>query len=326
MSKSKSDTFLGVSTGEPAGIGPDICLQSFEIARTIAKIIYYGDPKILARRAIQLGYRIRINNLQSSLYEASMMNVQPIPTRTEVIAGQCNIKNSQYVIDCLSASLQDAIKGKISGIVTAPINKAIINDAGIKFSGHTEWLAEKTKTENVVMMLATEKLRVALVTTHLALSQVSQAITPEKLKQSIAILHSDLISRFNIENPSILVTGLNPHAGEMGYLGQEEKEIIIPVLEELKNNGYKLKGPIPADTAFNSELLRETDAVLAMYHDQGLPVVKYSGFGHAVNITLGLPIVRTSVDHGTALELAGTGKSDSSSILSAIRCALEMAK
>ena len=229
------------------------------------------------------------------------------------------------MIDCLRAAVKDAISGKISGIVTAPVNKAIINEAGIDFSGHTEWLAQETNTKDVVMMLATENLRVALATTHMPLSRVSQAINPETLERTIAIMQAELIKRFKISKPSILITGLNPHAGEMGYLGREEQEIIIPVIEKLKIKGLDLTGPVPADTAFNKNSLQGIDAVLAMYHDQGLPVVKYAGFGNAVNITLGLPIIRTSVDHGTAFELAGTGMSDCSSMISAVECALKMA-
>ena len=321
----KTELKIGISAGEPAGIGPDICIQSFEALNSIANVIYYADPEVLETRAELLGKFVPVNNLESSTFDSSMMNVFPKKTNEAVIAGQGNVKNSVYVIDCLRAALKDAISGQISGIVTAPVNKAIINEAGIDFSGHTEWLAQETNTKDVVMMLATENLRVALATTHMPLSRVSQAINPETLEQTIAIMQAELIKRFKISKPSILITGLNPHAGEMGYLGKEEQEVIIPVIEKLKMRGLDLKGPVPADTAFNKNTLRGIDAVLAMYHDQGLPVVKYAGFGSAVNITLGLPIIRTSVDHGTAYELAGTGMSDYRSMISAVECALKMA-
>ena len=323
-SNPRTEIKIGISVGEPAGIGPDICVQSFEAVSSIAEIIYYADPEVLKSRAKLLGKFIPVNNLELNTFDSSMMNVFPKKTSATVTAGKGNFKNSVYVIDCLKAAVKDAIDGKIAGIVTAPVNKAIINEAGITFSGHTEWLAQETDAKDVVMMLETGNLRVALATTHLPLSRVSEAINPEKLERTITIMQTDLIKRFKISKPSILITGLNPHAGEMGYLGKEEQEIIVPVIERLKMKGFNLKGPIPADTAFNKKTLEGIDAVLAMYHDQGLPVVKYAGFGSAVNITLGLPIIRTSVDHGTAYELAGTGMSDYTSMIAAVECALKM--
>ena len=323
-SKSNSDIVLGVTPGEPAGIGPDICLQThaepFE-----SGIIYFADPDLLAERAGQLGIHVRINNLAESEYTAVAMNVHPVAVREPVVAGQCLPGNAGYVIDCLGAAVHGCERSDIQAMITGPVQKSVINEAGIPFSGHTEWLAERTGTERAVMMLVSGSLRVALATTHLPLADVSAAITPDSLKTTIRILHSDLRHRFGIHTPRILVCGLNPHAGESGHLGREEIEVISPVLDVLRAENLQLVGPVPADTAFHPERLKDIDAVLAMFHDQGLPVLKYAGFGEAVNITLGLPFIRTSVDHGTALDLAGTGKADASSLIAAIRAAQSLA-
>ena len=242
------------------------------------------------------------------------------------LAGQLDAANSQYVLDTLTVAARGCLNGSFDGMVTAPVHKGVINEAGIAFSGHTEFLQELCGVERVVMMLATEELRVALVTTHLPLKNVSAAITPQRLAQVTRILNADLQTFFGIEQPRILVAGLNPHAGEGGHLGREEIEVIEPTLEQLRAEGIQLTGPLPADTLFTPHWLDNADAVLAMYHDQGLPVLKFQGFGRAVNITLGLPIVRTSVDHGTALDLAGTGKADAGSLHTAIRVGEHMAR
>jgi len=241
-------------------------------------------------------------------------------------AGQLDPANSAYVLDTLAVATRGCLSGQFDGMVTAPVHKGVINDAGIEFSGHTEFLQEICGVERVVMMLATEELRVALVTTHLPLSEVPRAITPERITQVTRILNQDLKRFFGVAQPRILVAGLNPHAGEGGYLGREELDVIEPTLESLRAEGITLTGPLPADTLFTPHWLNDADAVLAMYHDQGLPVLKFQGFGRAVNITLGLPIVRTSVDHGTALDLAGTGRADIGSLKQAVRVGESMAR
>jgi 4-hydroxythreonine-4-phosphate dehydrogenase len=242
-----------------------------------------------------------------------------------VIAGQLNHNNASYVLQTLDAAIASCQSGDCQAMVTGPVQKSIINEAGISFSGHTEYLADKTNSATVVMMLATNQLRVALATTHLPLREVADAISGELLTQVLNVLHSDLQSKFNIAEPVILVCGLNPHAGENGHLGREEIEIIEPVLHQLREQSMNIIGPLPADTLFTNKHLQAADAVLAMYHDQGLPVLKYQGFGRAANITLGLPIIRTSVDHGTALDLAATGTADNGSMVTAIAVALQMA-
>jgi 4-hydroxythreonine-4-phosphate dehydrogenase len=245
---------------------------------------------------------------------------------TASTAGQLNTANSGYVLETLKVALKACVSGECDALVTAPIQKSIINDAGIPFTGHTEFLAAETQTKQVVMMLATQELRVALATTHLPLSRVASAITPDLLQDSLSILYGDLQTKFGLSQPRIAVLGLNPHAGEGGHLGREEIDIIIPALERLRTRGMTLLGPLPADTAFNPKVLENCDAVFAMYHDQGLPVLKYAGFGQAINITLGLPIIRTSVDHGTALDLAGSGKADAGSLQQALAAAVAMSR
>ena len=319
-------TRLAITPGEPAGIGPDITLQ-IDPRKISSTLIVVADPDLLAERAAMLELPIRLNVLEGP-DEAipDQLNVIPLKLKTAVTPGIMDPANSQYVINCLEQAVALCEQGSCQGMVTGPINKASINDAGIEFSGHTEWLATRTSTSKVVMMLATTSLRVALVTTHLPLRAVPDAITESEVTSTIEILNRDLIDRFGLDKPRILVCGLNPHAGEGGYLGREEIEVIEPCLESARARGIQVVGPLPADTAFTLETLKGADAVLAMYHDQGLPVLKHQGFGDAVNVTLGLPIIRTSVDHGTALDIAGLGKADSGSLLTAIKVAEQMAR
>jgi 4-hydroxythreonine-4-phosphate dehydrogenase len=252
------------------------------------------------------------------------LSVKPIILKSPVIPGILNSDNSGYVLEALSTAIADCQKKYCQALVTGPIHKGVINSSGVKFTGHTEFLADKTSTKKVVMMLATEGLKVALVTTHMPLSEVPKHITKDSLKETIYILNSDLEKRFGIKRPKILICGLNPHAGEDGYLGMEEIDIIKPCMNQLRSEGILLEGPLPADTIFTPKYLNNCDAILAMYHDQGLPVIKYKGFSNAVNITLGLPIIRTSVDHGTALELAGTNMGNIGSLVTAIEYAKKM--
>lgn len=322
---------LYVTSGEPAGIGPDICLDLAK-RKGVRPIVVLADKALLQTRADQLGIDVELIDYsktdhqgQDYVAEHGQLFVHHIPVNVPVIAGQLNPKNADYVIRQLDFAAQMALQGKSSGVVTAPVQKSVINESGIAFSGHTEFFQEKAGVDRVVMMLATTSLRVALVTTHLPLRQVADAVTTERLQQVIDILVADLQNKFHIAEPRILVCGLNPHAGEDGYLGDEEIRIINPVLKRYQQNGVNISLAMPADTLFNPEHLKNADAVLAMYHDQGLPVLKSQGFGEAVNITLGLPFIRTSVDHGTALDLAGTGRASSSSLMVATDLALQMA-
>ena len=317
---------LAITAGEPAGIGPDLCLmlanRSFP-----AQLVIVADPELLDQRAKELGVSVTLQVFDPqdrTPAPSGSLLIAPVLLNAPASAGQLDQNNSRYVLETLTLATQGCVEGTFDAIVTAPVHKGIINDAGITFSGHTEFLAKQTSTNKVVMMLATEGLRVALATTHLPLVDVPAAITKESLKQIIDILHREMQVKFGLQHPHILVCGLNPHAGEGGHLGTEELDTIIPVLDQCRNEGMNLTGPLPADTLFHPKLLDIADAVLAMYHDQGLPVLKYKGFGKAVNITLGLPIIRTSVDHGTALDLAGTGKADPGSLYTAIHSALEM--
>ncbi|MEZ5503602.1 MAG: 4-hydroxythreonine-4-phosphate dehydrogenase PdxA [Halioglobus sp.] len=316
-----------ITTGEPAGIGPDIVLQAAQRAWD-AELVVVTDPLLLQARADLLGLAITLETWRAELtpqaHRPGTLNIQPVSLAAPVVAGTLNPANAPYVIETLRTAARGCMDGTWQAMVTGPVQKSVINDAGIPFIGHTEFLAEETGASGVVMMLATQELRVALATTHLALRDVPRAITPELLRQTLAILHHDLQSKFGIPAPRIAVLGLNPHAGEGGHMGREEIETVIPVLEQLRAQGMDLRGPLPADTAFNPKVLDNCDAVFAMYHDQGLPVLKYSGFGRAINITLGLPIIRTSVDHGTALELAGTGKADWHSLEQALLIASQL--
>ena len=316
---------IAVTSGEPAGIGPDLCIQAVQSPH--AGLVFIGDPSVMAARAEMLGLPLHLNlldNPASPLQSRShTMNLLPVPAQTQAVAGRLDPANSRYVLSILDTAIDGCRDNLFSAMVTAPLHKGIINDAGIPFTGHTEYLAEKT-AGHPVMMLACPGLRVALATTHLPLREVADAITKELLLKVMRILHHDLQTKFGIDQPRILVCGLNPHAGEGGHLGTEEITTISPVLEALRAEGISNIGPLPADTLFTPRYLEEADAILAMYHDQGLPVLKHMGFGQAVNITLGLPLIRTSVDHGTALDLAGTGKADEGSLMAAIEYARNM--
>lgn len=304
-----------ITSGEPAGIGPDLCIAIAQRAQFNAgacELSFAGDREMFAARAKQLGA------------DFDLTKVLHIPAAAPVTAGKLDARNAAAVLNMLDTAASGCLRGDYDAIVTAPVQKSVINDAGIPFTGHTEFFAEKTGAALPVMMLVSDTLRVALATTHLPLTKISQAITGELLEQVIVILDHDLRTRFAIAAPRILVCGLNPHAGEGGHLGREEIDTIAPALKTLRARGINLIGPAPADTAFTPHMLSQTDCVLAMYHDQGLPVIKYAGFGHAVNVTLGLPIIRTSVDHGTALELAGTGKADAGSLMAAVELAVAM--
>lgn len=319
---------IALTPGEPAGIGPDLCVQLAQRSQPY-ELIAIADPDLLQQRAQQLGLPLAIQLFDSKQTPtptptaAGSITVVPVALAATAVCGQLNAANSRYVLETIRLATQGCIDQSFAAMVTAPVHKGIINDAGIPFSGHTEFIAEITGG-TPVMMLATPGLRVALVTTHLPLSLVSTAITSKALTDVIRLLDRDLRQRFGINNPKILVCGLNPHAGENGHLGLEEIEIIEPTLNHLRGEGINLQGPLPADTLFTPKYLKTADAVLAMYHDQGLPVLKHMGFGQAVNITLGLPIIRTSVDHGTALELAGTGQASLSSLQFALKTALDM--
>jgi 4-hydroxythreonine-4-phosphate dehydrogenase len=318
---------LIVTSGEPAGIGPDICLAIAE-RDWDCDVVVAADMELLKQRARQLQLDLQFSSYAPSErrppHERGRLRVLHVPTAVPVRAGVLDPANARYVLSLLDAAAQGCLSGEFDAMVTAPVQKSVINDAGVAFIGHTEYLAEHTGGAYPVMMLATDALRVALATTHLPLQQVSAAITDELLARVIRILDHDLRTRFAIASPRILVCGLNPHAGESGHLGREEIEVIAPALQRLRQEGLNLTGPAPADTAFTPRMLQQADAVLAMFHDQGLPVIKYADFGDAVNITLGLPIVRTSVDHGTALTLAGSGQADASSLAAAMQMALRM--
>lgn len=317
---------IAITAGEPAGIGPDLLIQLANNTAINDKVII-GDPELLAQRAQSLNIPLTIQHYhpkQAIEPKKNTLSVYPLPCNTASQAGRLDKRNSQYVLDTIRIATEGCLSKEFSALVTTPIHKGIINDAGIPFTGHTEYLAALCNAELPVMMLATEGLRVALATTHLPISEVSEAISKESLQQVIRILDHDLREQFKIEHPHILVCGLNPHAGEGGHLGYEEIEIIEPALNQLRDQGINLTGPLPADTLFTPRYLKNADAVLAMYHDQGLPVLKYVGFGKAINITLGLPIIRTSVDHGTALDLAGTGKAQTGSLEAAITLAEQL--
>ena len=318
---------LYITSGEPAGIGPDICLS---LADRVDErpIVVLADINMLRDRAKTLNQTVDIIEYMGQVESSKQgeLFVEHVPLDEDVVLGELNPKNSAYVLEQLRRSAFYAMQGESVGVATAPVQKSVINDAGIHFSGHTEYYQEFAGVDRVVMMLATKTLRVALATTHLALRDVADAITQERLRQVIDILLHDLKTKFKIEHPHILVCGLNPHAGEGGYLGMEEIEVINPVLESYREQGVNMSLSMPADTLFTPENLKDADAVLAMYHDQGLPVLKAQGFGEAINITLGLPFIRTSVDHGTALSLAGTGLAKSSSLQVAVDLALELAR
>jgi len=314
---------VAVTAGEPAGIGPDVCVMLAQ-RRLPARVVFIADATLLRdrARALRLPDTIPQYNPASSAGDFSVLHV-PLAQTAE--AGVLNAANSAYVLRTLEIAADGCRDGSFDAMATAPVHKGVINDAGIAFTGHTEFLAERLHTPQVVMMLAGGGMRVALATTHLALHMVAAAITRESLEKTLRVLQHDLITRFAIARPRIIVAGLNPHAGESGHLGREEIDVIVPVLEQLRKEGFDLSGPLPADTLFQPERLAQCDCVLAMYHDQGLPVLKYASFGGGINITLGLPVIRTSVDHGTALELAGSGKARADSLVAAIELAAELA-
>lgn len=330
---------IAITTGEPAGIGPEISIRAAWELRADVKSILIGDAAFLAMTAAAINPAIRLSALSLQAVRNSgipdfprdQIVVIDCPLAAHVVPGKLDAQNGRYVLQTLDIAIDGAQQGWFDAIVTAPLQKSTINDAGVPFTGHTEYLAEKTATPQVVMMLATnatpQPLRVALATTHLALKDIAAAITIDSLSGILDILHADLQNKFGIAQPRILVTGLNPHAGEGGYLGREEIEVITPVLQAAQVRGFDVRGPYPADTLFQQKYLEDADCVLAMYHDQGLPVLKYASFGLGVNITLGLPLIRTSVDHGTALDLAaaGLGHADHGSMLEAMRIAAQMA-
>jgi len=319
---------IAITPGEPAGIGPDLVIKLAQKAWPV-QLVAVADKSILELRAQELGESINLIPFNSDdtaqPAPAGSLYYLQIDKGAEVIAGELNEANGQYVLETLRVASEKNMDGTFAAVVTGPVHKGIINRAGISFSGHTEFFAQQSNTSDVVMLLATEGLRVALVTTHIPLAYVSRAITHDRLTKVINILNHDLQTKFGIASPKILVCGLNPHAGEGGHLGREELETIEPTLAELNEKGMNLIGPLPADTLFQAKYLDNADAVLAMYHDQGLPVLKYKGFGNSVNITLGLPFIRTSVDHGTALDLAATGQIEVGSFDLAIREAIKLA-
>lgn len=314
-----------ITPGEPAGIGPDIVIQIAQ-KKILYPIVVCCSAKLLIDRAKQINLPLKLieynaNNIK--LQKKGQINILPIETIKPVTPGVLCKENSFYVLQTLTRACNGCMNKEFSALITGPINKGIINDYGIKFTGHTEFLLEKSYCKNVVMMMISKTMKVALVTTHIPLKNVSLEITKKKLYDTIIILNNSLINKFGINNPHILVCGLNPHAGENNYIGLEENEIIIPVLQHLKKKRINLTGPLSADTLFQKKYLNQADAILAMYHDQGLPVLKYHSFGKAVNITLGLPFIRTSVDHGTALEISGK-KSDFGSLKEAIKLTIKM--
>jgi 4-hydroxythreonine-4-phosphate dehydrogenase len=318
-----------ITPGEPAGIGPDLTIQLAQHNWPV-ELVVCAAPDLLLERAKQLGLPLSLREYQPGVaaqpQQAGSLTILPIAIPQPVTPGELCVANSDYVLATLAHACDGCLSGEFAALITGPVHKGVINDAGIAFSGHTEFFADRAGGHRVVMMLATEELRVALATTHLPLKDVPAAITRESLHEVITILHHDLQQKFAIADPHIYVCGLNPHAGESGHMGREEIDTLIPALNELRQQGIQLTGPLPADTLFQPKYLQHADAVLAMYHDQGLPVLKFQGFGRAVNITLGLPFIRTSVDHGTALELAGLGQAEPGSFITALNLAITMIK
>ncbi|HWP94992.1 MAG TPA: 4-hydroxythreonine-4-phosphate dehydrogenase PdxA [Gammaproteobacteria bacterium] len=319
---------IAVTLGEPAGVGPELCAR-LAASAPHAELVFLGDADLLAARARLVAVPLEIEPYEP---ERAVVPAPPgvarclhIPLAVSAQPGRLDVRNAPYVLATLERAASGCLAGEFAALVTAPVHKGVINDAGVPFRGHTEFLAARSGIATTVMMLVAGTLRVALATTHLPLRAVSEAITRDGLTRTLETLHAGLQRWFGIAQPRIGVCGLNPHAGEGGHLGREELDVIAPVLAALRARGYDLAGPLAADTAFTPARLATLDAVLAMYHDQGLPVLKYAGFGRAVNVTLGLPFVRTSVDHGTALELAGTGRADAGSLNAALALALELA-
>jgi len=325
----QSNPGIIVTAGDPAGIGPDIIVSALQRPLSVPLAVT-GDPAVIAARAEMLDIDISINEVDPEeeihVQPGGTINIIPVHCANTPEPGQLDPGNSEQVLNCINLAVDLCMSGRFQGMVTAPVNKAIINQAGFDFSGHTEWIAARCGDCTPVMMLASNTLRVCLATTHIALAEVPAAITPEVLEQVLSVMDRDIARLYHISRPAIGVCGLNPHAGEGGYLGREEIEIIEPTIQRLQQKGLNLTGPLPADTAFTLKQLEQLDAVLAMYHDQGLPVVKHQGFGEVVNVTLGLPIIRTSVDHGTAVDLAGSGKASASSLTTAINLAIKFAQ
>lgn len=313
-----------VTAGEPAGIGPELCLS---LAHTdwASQLVIIADPNMLAERAETLGINVRIREYDASEKGTTgELRVLSQHLESPAVCGELNAANVRVLLKGLERAVSGCVSGEFSALITAPLQKSVINDAGVNFTGHTEFLAELTATPMPVMLLVAGELRVALASTHLPLSEVPGYVTRDRLVEVLTILQRDLTGKFGIANPRILVCGLNPHAGEGGHLGTEDEDVIAPAIATCQNNGMHVHGPLPADTAF-TPAAGPADAILAMYHDQGLPVVKYAGFGNAVNVTLGLPIIRTSVDHGTALDIAGLGRADNGSMIAAVAMAAELA-
>ena len=332
QAKTKRSSFslplVAVTAGEPAGIGPDLCV-ALARRRLPACIVVVADRELLKDRARRLRVPLRLVEFTPDYAGkpvAGALMVKHLPLERHATAGRLDPSNSRYVLRTLCVAADGCRDGIFDAMVTAPLQKSVINEAGIAFTGHTEFLAEHTGTGHVVMMLVGGGMRVALATTHVALKDVARSITREGLERTLRVLRQDLIGRFSIAKPRIFVAGLNPHAGESGFLGREETAIIVPVLDKLRRAGFDLAGPLPADTLFHPQRLKHCDCVLAMYHDQGLPVLKYASFGAGVNVTLGLPIIRTSVDHGTALDLAGTGRAEAGSLIEAVKLAARLAR
>lgn len=318
---------IAITPGEPAGIGPDLVLELMKQDWPV-ELVLCADPQLIQSRAKALGKTVELINYDPSVpaqpQRAGTLTIAPMQMGAAAEPGKLDEANGRYVLDTLQFACERNMSAEFSAVVTGPVNKGIINKAGVSFSGHTEFFAQQSETADVVMLLATTGLRVALVTTHIPLAYVAKAITEERLSNIIRILNAEMKKKFGIKKPKIYVCGLNPHAGEDGHLGREEIEIISPTLMKLRDEGMDLTGPLPADTLFQPKYLDDADVVLAMYHDQGLPVLKSVGFGSSVNITLGLPFIRTSVDHGTAIELAGTGTADAGSMFTAVNQAIEM--
>ena len=316
---------IGITLGEPAGIGPDIVLAALQQPSQHRRVII-GCAATLTARAEQLGLACTLSPYSPTESPSVGFEIIDCPCEASVVPGILNRSNASAVIQSLTRAADLCLSGELDAVVTAPVQKSVINDAGLPFSGHTEFFAAQAGVEKVVMMLTSGDLRVALVTTHLPLARVAASITTEQEMSTITIVHSALQQQFGIANPRLAVLGLNPHAGEDGHLGTEEIEIISPCLDTLRAQGVSILGPLPADTAFQDQILNQVDAVVAQYHDQGLPVLKYAGFGESVNITLGLPFIRTSVDHGTALTLAGTGEASSGSFVAAFDLAAQLSE
>ena len=330
MTSKKSNTRLLITTGEPAGIGPDLIIKLLQIQHDY-DLTVIGDPKLLEQRAKLLSIHVEImivteNDSHDVSSNKKIIKVLPIELNIDSSPGKLDIKNVNYIIKMLEISCEYCLQNKFDALITTPIQKSIINDAGIKFSGHTEYLAKICNVDSPVMLLTCRNLRIALVTTHLPLIDVPKAISRYRVTKVINTVIEEMVNKFGVKQPKITVCGLNPHAGEDGYLGNEEKKIIMPAINEFIEKGYVISGPVPADTAFREEQRERTDVYICMYHDQGLPVLKTFGFGETVNITLGLPIIRTSVDHGTALKIAGTGQAQTGSLLAAIDMADRIAK